>query len=372
MLALVGLCGVAYYAYTANHSPTTAPSAPAGAPGKPGGGGPGAVAVEVARVVARDLVDEAATVGSLKSSESVVLRPETAGKVAAIHFKEGSIVDKGALLISLDAAIQEAELLQAKANLGLAKTNHQRNQELLGKKFLSEQAVDNSGAALKVQEASVQLAEAKLAKTRIKAPFKGMVGLRNVSVGDYVKEGQDLINIEDIATLRVDFKLPESYLGRLGKGQLVEVSSDALPGEHFSAVLEAVDPLVDQGGRSISARARLDNAKVMLRPGLFVRARIVFGERKQVLMVPEQAIVPGAQPAVFRVQEGKVTLVKLRLGARQAAQVEVLDGLLDGDVVVTAGQLKLREGAAVRPVGEGAAQAAGPAKPAVPATAAAQ
>jgi membrane fusion protein (multidrug efflux system) len=314
------------------------------------------VAVEVAKVSASDFSDEASAVGSLKSSESVVLRPETAGRVSAINFKDGSIVAQGAMLISLDAAIQEAELLQAKANLGLAKTNHQRNQELLDKKFLSQQAVDNSSAALKVQEAAVQLAEAKLAKTRIKAPFKGSVGLRNVSVGDYVKEGQDLINIEDISTLRVDFKLPESYLGRLSKGLVVELTSDALPGERFSAVLEAVDPLVDQGGRSISARARLDNAKGMLRPGLFVRARIVFGERKQVMLIPEQAIVPGAQPAVFKVLDGKAVLSKVQLGIRRAAQVEVVDGLVDGDVVVTAGQLKLRDGAAVRPVGEGAAK----------------
>ena len=354
-LALLGICGVAYYAYNANRAPAAAVGAPSGKPAA----GPGGmvVAVEVAKISASDFSDEASAVGTLKSSESVVLRPETAGRVSAINFKDGSIVGQGNLLISLDAAIQEAELYQAKANLGLAKTNHQRNQELLGKKFLSEQAVDNSGAALKVQEATVQLAEAKLAKTRIKAPFKGSVGLRNVSVGDYVKEGQDLINIEDISTLRVDFKLPESYLGRLSKGQVVEVTSDALPGERFSAVLEAVDPLVDQGGRSISARARLDNAKGMLRPGLFIRARIVFGERKQVMLIPEQAIVPGAQPSVFKVQEGKAMLTKVQLGIRRAAQVEVIAGLVDGDVVVTAGQLKLRDGAAVRPIGEGAAKA---------------
>jgi membrane fusion protein (multidrug efflux system) len=366
-LALLGLCGVAYYAYDANRAPVVTAGAPSGKPGAgPGGPGGMAVAVEIAKVSANDFSDEASAVGTLKSNESVVLRPETAGRVSAINFKDGSIVEKGALLISLDAAIQEAELHQAKANYGLAKTNHQRNQELLGKKFLSEQAVDNSGAALKVQEATVQLAEAKLAKTRIKAPFKGSVGLRNVSVGDYVKEGVDLINIEDISTLRVDFKLPESYLGRLSKGQVVEVMSDALPGERFSAVLDAVDPLVDQGGRSISARARLDNAKGTLRPGLFVRARIVFGERKQVLLVPEQAIVPGAQPAVFKVLDGKAMLTKVRLGVRRAAQVEVIDGLVDGDVVVSAGQLKLRDGAAVRPIGEGAPKAApAPQAPAV-------
>ncbi|HXE40414.1 MAG TPA: efflux RND transporter periplasmic adaptor subunit [Azonexus sp.] len=347
-LAVVGLLGLGYYAYNANRAPAVAPAAPGGAAGGM------AMAVEVARVKASDFADDAAAVGTLKSNESVVLRPEVAGRVSAIGFKDGAVVGKGDLLLALDAAIQDAELQQAKANLSLARSNHQRNIELLGRKFLSQQAVDSSAATLRVQEAAVLLAAAKVAKTRVKAPFRGVVGLRNVSVGDYVKEGQDLINLEDIATLRADFKLPESYLGRLNKGQAIEVISDALPGERFTAVLDAVDPQVDPVGRSISARARLDNAAGKLRPGMFVRVRLLFGERKAVLLVPEQAVVPGAQPAVYRVSDGKATLVKVRLGVRRAAQVEVVEGLAEGDLVITAGQLKLREGVAVRAVGEGA------------------
>lgn len=365
-LAIAGLLGLAYLAYNVNRAPaaggTAAPAgAPGGAPGKPGGGF--AIAVEVAKVKASDFSDDASAVGNLKSNESVILRPESPGRVATINFRDGAVVAKGAVLLTLDAAIQEAELQQARANLGLAKSNFERNQELVAKKFLSQQALESSAATLKVQEAAVQLAEAKVAKTRIRAPFKGMLGLRNVSVGDYVKEAQDLINIEDIGTLRVDFRLPENYLGRLGKGQTVEVTSDALPGERFQAVLDAIDPLVDQGGRSISARARLDNAAGKLRPGMFVRVRLLFGERKGVLMVPEQAVVPGAQPVIYRVTDGKATQVKVRLGVRRDAQVEVVEGLAEGDLVVTAGQLKLREGATVRPVGEGvpAAPAATPA-----------
>ena len=359
-LALAALAGLGYYAYVANRAPSSPPGAPAAAGGKPAGGPPPgamAVAVEVARVAAADFADEAAAVGTLKSNESVVLRPESAGRIAAINFRDGAVVDRGIVLVALDAAVQEAELAQARANLALAQNNHRRNQELLEKKFVSQQALDSSAAALKVQEAAVQLAEAKVGKTRVRAPFAGMVGLRNVSVGDYVKEGQDLINIEDIANLRVDFKLPEAYLGRLAKGQAVEISSDALPGERFKAVLDAVDPMVDQGGRAISARARLANAGGKLRPGMFVRVRLQFGERKGALMVPEQAVVPGGQPAVFKVVEGKAVATKVRLGVRRAAQVEVTEGLAAGDVVVTAGQLKLRDGAPVRPVGEGAPQA---------------
>jgi membrane fusion protein (multidrug efflux system) len=356
--SILALAGLAYFAYNANRAPAAGAAAPAGAPAKPAvaGGPPGGfpTAVEVIKVMASDFSDDVSAVGSLKSNESVILRPETAGRISQIGFRDGAIVAKGVVLVTLDAAVQEAELQQAKANLGLAQSNFKRNQELVAKNFLSQQALETSSANLRVQEAAAQLSEAKVSKTRIKAPFAGMVGLRNVSVGDYVKEGQELINIEDVSTLRVDFKLPEAYLGRLIKGQSVELSSDALPGQAFHAVLDAVDPLVDQNGRSISARARLDNAAGKLRPGMFVRVRVLFGERKAVVMVPEQAIVPGGQPAVFKVDAGKAKLVKVALGVRRAAQVEIVDGVAPGDVVVIAGQLKLREGAPVRAIGEGA------------------
>ena len=362
-LALAGLAGLGFIAYTANRTPAAGPLAPGGsqpapaaaAPGKPGAGAPASfpTSVEVARVKPNDFVDDVSAVGTLKSNESVVLRPEIAGRIAAIGFKDGAVVGKGTELVALDAAVQQAELQQARANLALAQSSHQRNLELFGRKFLSQQAVDNSAATLKVQEAAVQLAEAKVAKASIRAPFRGMVGLRNVGVGDYVKDGQELINIEDVATLRVDFKLPETYIGRLSKGQAVEVTTDALAGEKFRAVLDATDPLVDPAGRAIAARARLDNAAGKLRPGMFVRVRLLFGERKGVLMLPEQAIVPGGQPAVFKVVDGKAKLVKIRIGVRRAAQVEVVEGLAEGDVVVTAGQLKLRDGAAVKAIGEG-------------------
>ena len=359
-LSIAGLAGLGYLAYYANRVPATPPGAVAPAPGgggKPAAGGPPAgfpTAVEVAAVKAVDFADEVTAVGTLKSSESVVLRPETAGRVAAIGFRDGALVGKGSVLITLDAAIQEAELAQARANLALARTTFQRNQELLARKFISQQALDSAAATLGVQEAAVQLAEAKLARTRIRAPFAGVVGLRNVSVGDFVKEGADLINIEDISSLRVDFRLPETTLGRLARGQQIEVNSDALPGRPFKATLDALDPQIDPNGRSVAARARLDNAAGALRPGMFVRVRLVFGQRQGALMVPEQAIVPGAQPAVFVVADGKATLKKVRLGSRRTGEVEIAEGLSAGQLVVTAGQMKLREGANVRPVGAGA------------------
>lgn len=368
-LALAGLAGLAYFAYEANRTAAVAPvaannKAAASAPAGPPGGF--AVTVETARVVAVDLALDATAVGSLRSNESVVLRPETAGRISAINFRDGAPVGKGALLVSLDAATQAAEFAQARASLGLAQSTQKRNQELFEKKFISQQSLDNTGAALKVQAAAVALAQARLDKMQIKAPFAGVVGIRNVSIGDYVKEGQELINLEDISTLKIDFRLPESYLGQLKPGQRIEVSSDALPGQHFEAVLDAINPLIDTNGRAISIRAHLSNAEARLRPGMFVRVRLIFEKRSNALLIPEQALVPDSKsPYVFRVLDGKAVRTVVKPGLRRNAQVEIVEGLTAGDEVVTAGQLKLRDGAPVRALPEGGSVNTKPATPAV-------
>ena len=179
---------------------------------------------------------------------------------------------------------------QAKANLGLAQANHQRNQNLFERKFISQQALDNTQAGLKVQEAALALAQARFEKMRLRAPFSGIVGLRNVSVGDYVKEGQELVNIEDISTLKIDFRLPESYLSQLKPGQRLEVSSDAMPGQVFPALLDAINPLVEAGGRAISLRAHLPNGEAHLRPGMFVRVRLIFAQRNNCLLYTSRCV----------------------------------------------------------------------------------
>lgn len=352
VLSLAGLAGLGYYAWAANRAPTAAPAPEAAGKMTPGAGGaapaPKPVAVEMAVVEAQDFSDELSAVGTLKAAESVVLRPEVSGRVARIGFRDGAVVRRGDLLIALDATIPDAEVAQARANVELARTTFKRNQELLAKKFISPQALDASAATLKVQEAALRLAQAKAAKMRIVAPFAGVVGLRDVSVGGYVKEGEELVNVEDLSSLRVDFRLPETHLGRLRSGLPLEMSSDALPGQTFTATVEAVDPQIDAAARSIAVRARFDNREGKLRPGMFVRVRLVFGERKGVLMIPEEAVIPGAKPRVFRVVNGQAEAVPVRLGVRRDARVEVSEGLAAGDLVVTAGQMKLRPGAPVR------------------------
>lgn len=340
-------------------------AAPAGqgvpAPGARPGGPGGTPSVEVTQVKTMRLVDDAQAVGSLRSHQSVTLRPEISGRVVRIAFADGAAVRQGQLLIQLDDTLQKAELSQAQAQLSIARANMKRNEELVAQNFVAKRVLDESRASLQVAEAQVQLAEARLARMRIVAPFNGTVGIRNVNLGDYVKDGADLVKLEDTSLLYVDFRLPERYQARLSAGQPVQVQMDALPGQNFTAKVRAVDPLVDADGRALLVRAALPAAPgTPLRPGLFARVTVVMSVTEGALVVPEEAVVPqGGKQVVFRLEkEGEGDGAKnisrrteVQLGLRRGAMVQVLEGLKEGDTVVVAGQQRLqRDGTAVRVV----------------------
>ena len=356
VLSLIGLAALAGYAWHVNRAPDPATAPSAAAPAKGAGGGSGGsapaapVVVETHTVRTRALADDVSAVGSLVSNESVVLRPEVSGRIEAIRFRDGETVRRGAVLVELDSAVERAELQQARANLTLAESNFRRTQDLFGRKFVSQSSLDDARAKLEVARAGLALAQARLARMQVRAPFDGVVGIRSVSPGDFVKDGDALINLEDIATLKLDFRLPELYLDRVRPGQALELSSDVLPGEVHSATVEAIDPLVDAQGRAVRLRASLVNPEMRLRPGVFARVRLILAERAEVPVVPEAALVPapGNTQFVYRVEDGKVQRVNVTTGQRRDAMVEVVDGLAPGAVVVTAGQLKLRDGAAVK------------------------
>jgi len=170
------------------------------------------------------------------------MRPESAGRISAITFQEGQRVAKGAPLVRLDPAIPDAEFAQAKANLTLAKAKFDRAVDLANRNYISGQAKDEAENTFKVAQATMQLAEAKLAKTDIRAPFSGIIGLRSVSVGDYVKEGADLVNLESIDPLKVDFRVPETYLRQVQPGQLLTITLDAMPGSQFDGKATSGEP----------------------------------------------------------------------------------------------------------------------------------
>lgn len=324
-------------------------------------GGAGPVSVEIAAVKQARLQDDAQAVGSLNSRQAVTLKPETAGRVARIAFKDGQGVKRGQLLVQLDDTLQRAELSQAQAQLSIARANLKRNEELLAQSFVAARVVDESRAALQVAEAQVDLAQARLQRMRITAPFDGTLGLRSINLGQYVKDGDPLVNLEDTSKLTVDFRLPERYQNRIAPGQSVQVQLDALPGQRYQARVLAVDPLLDANGRSIAVRAEMPASPGQeLRPGMFARVLIVFSVNQNALVVPEEALVPqGGRQYVYVIDEQgqgdarKRTSrrVEVELGVRRGADVQITQGLKPGDTVVVAGQQRLqRDGTVVRVV----------------------
>ena len=369
ILAVLAVLGIALAAgggfwLGQQRAPATAP----GASAAPQNAGPAAAAnavtIEAIKVATAAMPQTITAVGSLRSDESITVRPEVAGRISAILFNEGQRVSKGATLVKLDPSINAADVEQARANLKLAKSKFDRAVDLAKSNFISGQARDEAENNLRVAEAALQLADAKLAKMEIKAPFSGIIGLRVVSIGDYVKEGADVVNLEAIDPLKVDFRVPEIYMKQVQVGQSLEVSLDALPGKTYEGKVFAINPLVDATGRSIVIRAQVKNADTALRPGMFARVRLITRDSQDALVIPEQAIVPqGDEQYVFRVVDGKAVRTRVAVGQRRDSKVEIVNGLTASDTVVTAGQMKLREGAAVAIAGNGkSAVAGGPAK----------
>lgn len=364
VLALAGLSGLAYWW---QHRPAAAVAAAqgsgAGKAGAPAGtaGGPqgpqGPISVEAGKVEAVALADDAQAVGTLRARQSVLLKPEVSGRITKLGFTDGQRVKRGQVLVQLDDSLQAAQVLQAEAQAGIARTQLQRNRELLAQSFVSESVVDQAKAALQVAEAQVALNRAQLERMKVMAPFDGVAGIRSVNLGDYVKDGSDLVSIEDASTMWVDFRLPERYVPRLKLGQPVELGLDALPGRSFGAKIEALDTQLEANGRSMLVRARVDGgdaAKGELRSGLFARVRVLFSTRQNALVVPEEALVPqGGKQYVIRIIDGAdgkpvARRIEAKLGMRIPGKVELLntgaDGVKAGERIVTAGQAKLMRG----------------------------
>ena len=348
----------------------------AGGAGAPGGGGAAAgagrpVAVEAVTVRKMALRDDAEAVGSLKSRQSVMLRPEVGGRITQLNFHDGQRVRRGQVLVQLDDQLPRAQIQQSRAELSIAQANHKRNQELVAQGFISQRSVDESAANLEVAQAKLALAQATAQRLKIVAPFDGIAGIRGVNVGDYLKDGADIVNIEDLDAVYVDFRLPERLQSKVRPGQTAQVTFDALPGVRYAALVQAISPQIDADGRAIAVRGCIDNRRLQLRPGMFARVTTVFSERSDARVVPEEAIVPdGSSPYVLKVVEGKepgsqvTRRTPVQLGVRSPGWVEVLDGLSAGDLVVTAGQQRIRkDGTEVRVVelgkqGNGGAAAA--------------
>ena len=329
--------------------------------------------VETAPVMRQTVAERFETVGTLEAAESITLVAEIPGIVRKLPFKEGEHVSAGALIAQLDDAQLAAERDRAAALKGRAQTNYDRVAQVVAAHAGAEQDLDDAKSALQVAEADVALAEARLSKTRIRAPFSGIVGVRRVSPGAFINPGDPITVLARIEEMRVVFYSPERNLSRLKLGSPVTVSTTAYSGYEVTGPIAAVDPVLDETTRSSRVLARVPNPGDRFRPGMSATVSAVLSQREGALTIPSEAVfMEGNQAFVFVVKpDSMVTKQAVTLGTRLPAMVEVLEGLAENQVIVRAGHQKLFEGAKVMPIpsggaGPGGAPQAGTGGPAQP------
>jgi len=306
------------------------------------------VAVEARQVVVDTVVEDIRAVGSLAADEAVIIAPEIAGRIDDIQFDEGDEVSAGDVLVQLDAAMLRAELTKTRSDLTLAAANLERATTLAQRGTGTLRARDEALSAHQVAEANVALAQARLEKATIAAPFSGVVGLRSASIGAYVTPGTRIVELAKIDPIKVEFRVPELVLSSLQPGQQISVVVDALPNRTFDGKVYVIDPIVDENGRAVRLRARIDNPDRILKPGLFARVRIAVESRENAVLVPESAVfAEGQKRLVYRVIDGRAVETEVHLGHRRPGEVEVLSGLAAGEIVITAGHQQVRDGARV-------------------------
>lgn len=304
--------------------------------------------VEIIQPKTMTRVNGVAATGELFSNRAIVIKSEIPGKIVSIHLPEGKSVEAGTLLVELDDAIPKASLQQATAKHENSLLRFNRMQALTEKGIGSKSDRDEALATLRCDEANVALAKAQHEKTKIRAPFSGMLGLREVDAGDYVDPGQPLINLDDIQTLMIDFSVPEKYFTKLKAGQSIEITVSSLPKQKFEGRIVAVSPQVNHLTHTIQARALLSNSSGQLRPGLFAKVRVVFSKNTQAIVLPEQAVfAQQGKQYVYVVKDGAVALRQITTGSRENGEIEILKGIASNDAIVKSGHMRLYDGAKV-------------------------
>ena len=325
---------------------------PGGAPGGAGGpgGGPPAMPVEV--VVARSdtVVDAILATGQIEAIQSVELRPDIEGRIAAILVREGSEVKRGAALFKVDDAELKAEVARAEADRDLARQALTRTRDLLGQKASSQAELERTEAMARSTQAQLDLLKVRLDRTVVRAPFSGVLGERSVSLGDYVTTSTPLVTVQTVSPHRAAFQVPERYAERLEVGQQVTFRVAALPGKEFTGRVDFVDPIVQLPARTITVKAQVPNPRRELQAGMFVEVRLATAVRPDAVVIAEDAVLP-LQGATFVwvADSGKASRRQVELGVRTPGFVEARSGVEAGEQVVVAGQERLAEGAPVAP-----------------------
>jgi membrane fusion protein (multidrug efflux system) len=299
-------------------------------------------------VKAQTLADEINTTGTIIANEEVELRSEVAKKIKGIYFKEGTYVSKGKILFRLDSDDLTAKLRKQQLEEQLALIKLEREKQLLEKGLTPQQDFDEAENNLDKIRADITMTRIDIEKTYIKAPFSGIIGLRNVSVGSFVNSEVALATIQDVSKVKVDFSIPEKYVSMFKVGQEISFKVEGISG-NFSARVYAYEPKVENNTRTIVLRAVTSNQGRKLMPGTFANVILKLSVDKGAYMVPTQSIVPKLKgQSVFILRNGAANLVDIEIGTRTETEVHVVSGLNEGDTLLTTNILRLKDGAKVK------------------------
>lgn len=308
--------------------------------------------IEIAPVTTQSVVDKFEAVGSIEAIEAITVVAEISAAVKRLPFREGGEIKRGELIALLDDAQLGAEVARAEALLAQSQASYNRVKSVVDQGAGAPQDLDDAAAALKVAEADLALAKARFAKTRIVAPFEGIIGARRVSIGTFLRPGDAIADLVNINSIRVNFSTPERYFSRINRLAEVTVSTTAFPGYELKGQIIVIEPIVDSATRSARIVAQVENPERKFRAGMSANVAVILSQRPAALTIPNEAVfASGNQSFVYVVKpDSTVARVALTLGTRLANVVEVLEGLEPDMKVVRAGHQKLFEGAKVMPV----------------------
>jgi membrane fusion protein, multidrug efflux system len=297
-------------------------------------------------------------VGSLEAVQGVIITAELKGKVVHIAFEPGSVVKAGDLLVQQDTSVESAQLRAAEAEVALAKINFERIKKLVANKTVSQSDFDNADAKYKQAMAQADNIRAVIGKKTIRAPFAGRLGIRQVNLGQTLNEGDEIVSLQSLDPIYVNFLLPQQRLGQIHPGLAIRLTTNAFPGQLISGKITAINPQVDAATRNIRIQATVENPAKLLRPGMYVNVSVVLPDRIEVLAIPSTSVLYAPYgDSVFVVEEKKNDAKEssglvlnqkfVRLGEKRGDFVSIISGLKPGDTVVTTGVFKLRNGQAV-------------------------
>ena len=308
------------------------------------------VAVVTVPAVARELVDEVEALGTTRAREAVEITPRISSVITVINFREGQSVEAGHILVELDNAEERAALAEAEARVIDSRAQFRRARELLETRTVSESQVQQLEATMNADEARLRAAQARFEQTLVRAPCSGRVGLRQVSPGSLVSPGTTITTLDDLSRVRLDFTVPETFLGVLEPGLEIRARSVAFEGRHFDGRVTTLNTRVDPVTRAITVRADLPNDDDLLKPGMFLTVRLA-GQSRMRVMIPEAALVPeGDRQHVYMVRDGRSWRTDVVIGRRLRGEVEIIEGLRDGDEVVVEGTQRVANGGRVTAV----------------------